>query len=349
MEFAKQRYIVKPGAIHVAQQFDLKVTTKQSPFSDGYDMARAALALGGKVNQKLTEDDEQFQQWEEFKAHELLLKQHLQKETGRKHHLVWGEYEILSSENDRFKNIGSLTSSGDDGFFMHTKQGIRMWEGNNNKKNGPRWPGIRYGLTLSNELFGMAMSDNPYAQSRLLQIEKQMSEIEEFFDTVKKQVQAQIDSLAAAGMKITLIQNNNPVHIRLNALRAYGFKLVKLLRDYDSFVCAVKTLNIKGMMANKQCNDTLYNGGRMMRKLLNDLYIAVMETRAIKNIRRDSLLDPEQLAKLKSAVDQEILPRIPLSVWVYESQPSLVYIQKKMNQEDLNKLVDIVRDNGLSG
>lgn len=349
MEFAKQRYIVKPGAIHVAQQFDLKVTTKQSPFSDGYDMARAALVLGDKVNQKLTEDDEQFQQWEEFKAHELLLKQHLQKETGRKHHLVWGEYEILSSENDRFKNIGSLTSSGDDGFFMHTKQGIRMWEGNNNKKNGPRWPGIRYGLTLSNELFGMAMSDNPYAQSRLLQIEKQMAEIEEFFETVKKQVHAQIDSLAAAGMKITLIQNNNPVHIRLNALRAYGFKLVKLLRDYDSFVCAVKTLNIKGMMANKQCNDTLYNGGRMMRKLLNDLYIAVMEARAIKNIRRDSLLDPEQLAKLKSAVDQEILPRIPLSVWVYESQPSLVYIQRKMNQEDLNKLVDIVRDNGLSG
>lgn len=90
MEFAKQRYIIKPGAIHVAQQFDLKVTTKQSPFSDGYDMARAALALGDKVNQKLTEDDEQFQQWEEFKAHELLLKQHLQKETGRKHHLVWG-------------------------------------------------------------------------------------------------------------------------------------------------------------------------------------------------------------------------------------------------------------------
>ncbi|SUA21511.1 Uncharacterised protein [Neisseria gonorrhoeae] len=27
MEFAKQRYIIKPGAIHVAQQFDLKVTT----------------------------------------------------------------------------------------------------------------------------------------------------------------------------------------------------------------------------------------------------------------------------------------------------------------------------------
>ena len=104
------------------------------------------------------------------------------------------------------------------------------------------------------------------------------------------------------------------------------------------------------MMANKQCNDTLYNGGRMMRKLLNDLYIAVMETRAIKNIRRDSLLDPEQLAKLKSAVDQEILPRIPLSVWVYESQPLwFISEKKKMNQEDLNKLVDIVRDNGLSG
>lgn len=50
----------------------------------------------------------------------------------------------------------------------------------------------------------MAMSDNPYAQSRLLQIEKQMSEIEEFFETVKKQVHAQIDSLAAAGMKDNL-------------------------------------------------------------------------------------------------------------------------------------------------
>ena len=95
MEFAKQRYIVKPGAIHVAQQFDLKVTTKQSPSATVTIWLVLLWLWGGKVNQKLTEDDEQFQQWEEFKAHELLLKQHLQKETGRKHHLVWGECEIF--------------------------------------------------------------------------------------------------------------------------------------------------------------------------------------------------------------------------------------------------------------
>lgn len=345
----KQRYVVKPGAVHVAQEFDLKVGNKNSPFSNGYDMPRAAEKLGEKVSMVLTEDDPQFAEWETFKAHELLLKHYLHKNNKRRGDLVWGEYEILPTENDRFRKMGNLTSSENDKFLLHTKQGVRMWEGNNNRRNGARWPGVKYGLSLSNELLGLAMADHPYAQYHLIELEKQFDEINEYLSTEQKKIECQIEELASAGLSISIIRNDDPIEVNLINARGYGFKLVKMLMDYDQFVCAVKTMTTKGMMSNKQGNDILYNGGRLVRRILNDLYVVVMELRTIRHIRRESLFDEVTRAKLLEATQQEVLPRIPMDVWMYKKQPALAYVREKMKQEELQQLAAILVQEGFTG
>lgn len=344
----KQHHVIKPGSIHVHQEFHLKVGNKNSPFSNGYDMPRAAESLGNKVFEAVSEEDPQFTEWEVFKAHELLLKNYLGRNNKRKGNLVWGTYEILPSENDRFSKIGNLTSSSSDKFLLHTKQGVRMWEGNNNRRNGARWPGIKYGLSLSGELFSAAMADNPYAQYHLCNLEEQIQEINVYIHDAQDDVDKQIQELASSGLSISIVRNDDPVEVSLMNTRGYGFKLVKMLMDYDQFVCAVKTLTTKGMMSNKQGNDILYNGSRLMRRTLNYLYTVVMEIRSIRNIRRDSLFDDATRAKLKMATEQGALPHLPMSLWMYDKQPSLVYIQKKMKPDELQKLAAVLKEEGLA-
>lgn len=348
MEMVKHRYVIKPGTIHVAQEYPFRVGSKTSPFSNHYDMFKAAQSLGEKVMSELDEQDPQYEEWEVFKAHELLLKQHLKKGNGHRLSLKWGEYEILPNEDERFKKLGALSSQSNDRFYLHTKQAVRLWEGNNNKKNGARWPGIRFGLSLSNELLSMALADNPYAQYRLLQLEDQIAEIEQYLNEHLSNVDSQIAALAASGLQISVIKNNNPVEVSLTAVRGYGYRLVKLLMDYDRFVCAVKTLSVKGFVNNADANDILYDGGRLMRRMLNELYQVMIQMRAIREVRREHILDDDLRPKLVHAVEQGVLPVLPLGIWDYSIQPSLMFVPKKVPAETLNRVVALVKEHGLA-
>lgn len=76
MDIVKNRFVIKPGSIHVGQKFDLKTGSKSSPFDNNYDMGEAARKLGEKIHQQLNEDDADYDAWQTWKAHELILKQH---------------------------------------------------------------------------------------------------------------------------------------------------------------------------------------------------------------------------------------------------------------------------------
>ena len=347
MEIMKQRFVIKPGSITAPVDFNVKVGLKSSPFSNGYDMKASALKLGQKVHESLTESDPDYQAWEVFKAHELLLKQYLHKDTGRKHNLKWGEYEILSKEDDRFKQIGVLNNQETDFFKLHTKQGVRMWEGNNNKKNGSRWPGVRFGLSLINELNHMAVNDNPYAQYELLKIEEEIANVEAHFAEIQKSITKQLEALSSSGLSISIVANDDPVRVNLNQIKGYGFRLVKLLTDYDAFVRSMKTLTLKGLMANKVGNEILNEGGKKIRRLLNDLYMNVNRMRAIKDVSRNTFLDDEMLAKLNQATQENILPVLPLSVLNYETLPSLIYVATKVKDPELTIIIQKCFENDL--
>lgn len=348
-DLVRYRWVVKPGAIHVAQQYDFQVGDKNSPFSNHYDINRAAKKLGDKVNRKLKEDDPDFKEWDVFKAHEILLKKHIEKMTGRVHTLPWGLYEILPSEDDRFKGVGQLANARDDHFFLHTKQGVRMWEGNNNRRNGPRWPGIRYGIALCNELYHMAYNDNPYAQYELCKLENEIKEIQQHFKNTQSRVTAMLTSLSTgSGVNINIVKNRNPVRVQLVAVRNYGFQLVTLLTEYDLFVRLIKTMTMKGIMPNKQGNEILYDGGRRMRRMLNNLYLVLITMRSIKDLTRKQVLDDETRGKLAVLVGEQALPALPVGIWNYEIQPALLFVSEKMNKRDLDTLVTLVTESGLA-
>ncbi|UOO87671.1 AcaB family transcriptional regulator [Neisseria arctica] len=347
MEILKQQFVIKPHTIAVTQDFEIKVASKSSPFSDGYDMAFAAAKLGDKVNGTVPEDDPDYRDWETFKAHELLLKKHLKKVTGRSHKLVWGEYEILSKIDERFDGMANLRNKSTDSFMLHTKQGMRMWDGNDNHRDGAKWPGIRYGLKLSNDLIKLAKQDNPIAQYELLRFEKELVETEKFFETEAANIEQKLEQERQNGINVSIMVSQNPKVIPLYSMRGYGYRLIRLLTSYDHFVCGIKTISIKGIISNTQAREKLYGGGRQLRRLLQMLYDAVSLLNAIAEFKRESVLDETNRQKLANAVSEGLINPLPLSVWRYETMPAFVYIRDKLDDSRLEQIIDFATQCGM--
>lgn len=336
MKLLKPNFVVPVAAIQVQEQFTIKTQSKQSLFSNGYDIERAAKSLGDKTRRaSLSDKDPDFSTWEIFKAHEKLLKQHIENSTGRKLTLQWGEYDISHTQDERFSKVGNLSNTDTDFVQIHTKQGVRMWDGNNDKTNGKRWPGIRYGLRLANELTVFASKDNPFAQAALLRLEDDLLQIENYFSEVQSSIANQLSELGKNGINITIVGNPDPVLIQLNSVRGYGIRLLKILTDYDLFVRSIKTLTMKGLMSNSSGNDVLHEGARQIRRALNNLYVDTNRIRNIQDFKRSSVEDHELCSKLKVAIDNQALEKIPTVVWHYGRLPSLIFIPQKMKPDEV--------------
>lgn len=346
MKILKTNFVVPTASIEVNEKFTFKIQNKNSPFKNGYDIERAAKALGNKVhNSHLAETDADFSKWQTFKAHEKLLREYIEQQTERKLTLQWGEFDISHSQNERFNKVGMLSNTQADFVQLHTKQGVRMWDGNNDK-NAKRWAGVRYGLRLSNELTSFAMKDNPFAQAALLRLEDGLTEVENYFNETQSSITHQLEDLSKNGISITIVGNPEPVLISLNSVRGYGFRLLKSLTDYDLFVRSIKTLTIKGLMSNAQGNDVLYNAGRQLRRVLNDLYIDTNRIRNIQDFTRASILDTDLCSRLKVAIDNQALDKIPEQVWNYQRLPSLVFIANKLAETELQQTFSYAQKNG---
>lgn len=347
MKILKPNFVVPVASVEVKEKFSFKMQNKNSPFSNGYDIERAAKSLGNKVqSNNLSESDSDFAKWKTFKAHEKLLRQHIEEQTGRKLTLQWGEYDISSTQNERFNKIGMLSNTNADFVQIHTKQGVRMWDGNNDKSTGKRWAGIRYALRLSNELTSFAVKDNPFAQAALLRLEDDLIEVENYFSEMQTSIVNQLEDLSQSGINITIVGNPEPVLISLNAVRGYGFRLLKVLTDYDLFVRSIKTLTMKGLMNNSSGNDILHDGARRIRRITNNLYIDTNRIRNIQDFKREMILDNEICEKLKVAIGSQALNPIPESVWNYDRLPSLLFIMDKLAGHELEQTMVQARNNG---
>ena len=340
-------FVIKPKAIHVAQSFEIKFAkNKKSPFDDNYDLFKEGAALGDKANLSLKENDPDFAKWEIFRVHQLLLLSHIKKKTGRTLNLKFGEYAVVVSEDERFDRMGSLNNRTEDAILLHTKQAVRMWEGNNDKEQR-RWAGVRFGLYLINEVTKYASQDNPFAIQMLLKFEKEVSNVHSYFQLGIDLVSEILTKLSNEGIKIGMITNESPLNMKVGYLRLYGFKLVELLIQYDLFVRAIKTIAMKGMTPNQEANKTLYNGAREFRKILQKLYERTTTLRAIKGFDRSAFLENATLSKIKMAVAENILPKLHEEVLRYEVSPSLLFLKETLNPEKVEAIVNSVRDAGI--
>ena len=183
----KQKLVIKPKSIQVAQTFDAPFpTSEQSVFSNGYDWLRERSRLAATANGD--GDGTDAADLAILAEHELLLKQHIMRlriHSGRARSrspssINLDDYEVYLSEDQAFDDMGKLSGSGDT-FELQTKHAVRMWEGQNDRKSH-RWPGIRYGMALSGELVRAAKQDNPFAHAELLTFEQDLAAVATYLE-----------------------------------------------------------------------------------------------------------------------------------------------------------------------
>ena len=128
--------------------------------------------------------------------------------------------------------------------------------------------------------------------------------------------------------------NRNPLLIKVESMRGYGFRLLQLLMAYDMLVRLALTMGSKGLTSNTESNRIIYEGGRRLRSLLQNLYTAAMKMRQIQGITRQTLLDdPAMSAKLAAAVAAGALPPLPEAVLLYRVLPAYAFIEQSVNDE----------------
>ena len=70
MNEIKQQFIVAPKSVQMTEPLSkgLRVS-KDSPFSNGYNISAEAELLGEKIGQKIADDDIDFARWSVFQTH----------------------------------------------------------------------------------------------------------------------------------------------------------------------------------------------------------------------------------------------------------------------------------------
>lgn len=351
----KQKLVIKPKSIHVSHQFDTPFPVSDlSVFSDGYDWETERKRLTAVTADGTDGSHPNAEALAVLTEHEMLLKQHIMRQ--RIHNrqarsrslnsINLDDYAIYLSEDEIFNDVGTLAGS-EDAFELHTKQGIRIWEGKNDKKTH-RWPGIRYGMALSGELVRAAKADNPFAHAELLTLETELDVVAGVLLIETDKMQQMIEQYRATGIHISVFANAEPVLIKTAALRGYGFRLLQLLTAYDYLVRLAKTMGLKGLMANTASNDVIYECGKKIRTLLQGLYTSAMKIRQIQSVSRTTLLEDTLIAeKLGVAVANGVLPPLQEDVLLYRRMPAFAFIDTVIPENRKSELYETATRFGL--
>ena len=361
----KQRIVIRSRSINVAEQPEPThqiPTSEKSLFSDAYDFEgerarlRDLLTAGKAVEQSHPEA----KALADFNYHQTALKQFIfqhhttprVRRQRRPESIRIDDYEIFTSEDENFNNLGRLSDVAEDSVLLQTKQAVRLWTGVNNKAEPhKRWPGVRYTMGLAGELVRFAQTDHPFAHAGLIIFEKQLNEVVDYLDLNNLKMEEQFSELNASGIHINISATPNPTELPVGQVRGYGFTLLKLLTAYDLYIRLMKTMTVKGLLSNKEGNVQMRETARIYRVLAQNLYYTVMNIRTAVKARRSAFLadDAEMGERLQIAVADGALDPLTRDVLTFKASPKFAYIKPIYEQEQLNKIVAYAEKYGLFG
>ena len=135
MNEIKQQFIVAPKSVQMNEPLSkgLRVS-KDSPFSNGYNISAEAELLGEKISQKIADDDIDFARWSAFQTHLSALEEFLKNKHNYKRLPKYGEYQIYPNEQALFNSLPSLKNRETDKIELQTRHAFRLWIGGDSHK-----------------------------------------------------------------------------------------------------------------------------------------------------------------------------------------------------------------------
>ena len=348
MNEIKQQFIVAPKSVQMNEPLSkgLRVS-KDSPFSNGYNISAEAELLGEKISQKIADDDIDFARWSVFQTHLSALEEFLKNKHNYKRLPKYGEYQIYPNEQALFNSLPSLKNRETDKIELQTRHAFRLWIGGDSHKKFFQ-PGVRQSMRWVRQIQEEAIKLNPYAEAYLVVIEKRIQGASDYLESCTAVARSHFSELAKSGIKLAMATSPEPILIDVGHVRYYGFSLLKLLKDFDEFVCAALSLTYKGIIPNKEANKMMENAAHEIRSLCHEIFLSNRKVIAMSGLTREALQDEVRQKAMLTFVDDGTLVPLPSGVISFNVSPSLLALKQTMNKKEAIQLEKRLSKLGLS-
>jgi integrating conjugative element protein (TIGR03761 family) len=287
-----------------------------SPFTDGYSIAKEEATLASYVKAGADETDPLYDRFVELTDRKERLVKMQAEFTTRK-----GADAVVShDEASGIDDLGALVDEEVDQMELHTKEAYRMFMGRGRDPVNDLAPitgGKRIAAALR-ALWLLTANDNPFADWGLLRHEHAMSEVHK---RLKQETVVAANLLAdqkRRGLTYSVLRSSQTKTLNLGYRSPYGYAISNLIVDFDYFVRLQLTLARKNLRADDKVRRTIHQLTRFVRRCW------------IETARFERWLKPDEVRALSRAdfmpgAAPEGAKRVEFVTSVFGAIPSEVY------------------------
>lgn len=219
------------------------LTTKDSPFADGYDIEGERRVLKDLIESDDPDaTDPRYLRLLEFYERQAQLDQKVAEHRER----GGAEPGISNQEAAAVKQLGGYKSSAQNTVTLHTKEAYRLFTGRAKNpdptRNVPPILGARRAGAMLRALWLLSANDNPYADWALIDLHDRIVEAADKLRQTSAAMEQQMSTLRQRGLTVHIVDARDPQTVPIGFASPYAFLLVEMLAEFDYFVRLVKTL-----------------------------------------------------------------------------------------------------------
>ena len=297
-------------------------TEPNSPFSDGYSIAKEEAALAEYMAGPMSETDPLYDRYIELEDRKDRLEWRKVEFDGRK----GAESVVTRQEARAIDALGALVDEEVDQMTIHTKEAYRMFMGRTRepgKEAAPIIGGRRVAAALRG-LWVLTGYDNPYADWALLRHEQTIDEICKRLRRETKEAESLLADLKKKGLSFSILQSAEPKVLNLGYRSPYGYAISTLIVEFDYFVRLQKTLARKTLRSDDQARQAISELTRFIRRVFNETarFDRWLTREEVKALSRSDFI-PESGAEAQKRVEfaSEVFGIVPSEVFTGKLHP----------------------------
>lgn len=322
-------------------------TEPNSPFSDGYSIAKEREVLAEFIADPSRQHDENDPLYD--RHIELIDREEQLDRMKSEYQSSKGADPLVEHKEAVAMNfLGSLVDDGVDQMALHTKEAFRMFMGRSRdpeKQLQPIIGGKRVAAALR-ALWVLTGNDNPYADWGLLRHEQTIKEVGKLLSKHIADAQSALDQQKARGLTFSVLQSSSPQVLNLGFKSPYGYAVAQLVTDFDFFVRLQKTLERKNLRSDAQVRQIITETTRVIRRVFNETarFDRWLMREEMKGLCRADFVpdgDPEGAKRVQFAA--EVFGPCPAEVYSGKLQPRHSRRRIQVSQAE-RKLLQVVSD-----
>lgn len=309
--------INKPRNVVFGSTFPVAPFEKEnnSPFEDGYSIAKEEAALAAYIAGGAKENDplhERFIELQDRRERLELLARERDERSG-------ADPVVSNQEARSVEDLGGLVDDGVDQMELHTIEAIRMFTGRAREAGNPRTAiigGKRVASSLRN-LWLLTVNDNPYADWALVRHEHSVDQVLKHLREETVKAESMLSSIRQKGLSFSVLSSSSPVSLNLGFRSPYGYSISMLMVEYDYFVRVQKTLQRKNMQNDEDTRKAL---SAVSRGILGIFYGTTRFDRWLGQAEIRTLSRLDWVSQEKDA-----LGRVEFALQAFGPVPSAIY------------------------